>query len=326
MIGSVSVIVINFGSPRLVRNLLASLSNHPDRELVCEVVIVDNGYPETGDSRQALSPSDYRFAVKFVQNTARSYASGINRGAEQCRGKTIIVSNNDVEWVAGSRIKPLLQLLESDRKIGVAGPQLVFPDGSWQRSYGRFPSLRQGIQALFLSELAHNALQARRFNAGKARHRPKHVDYVDGAFMVIRRECLNALGGFDEAYGFYGEDPDFCWRARQKGWTSVFVPTARIMHVRGASSTITAPVEFSAKALSARCQFIVQRSGMASAAVYARLQQFRAKELLGLYKMIASIRRTPPWERRVTLAAASAQAASAFRWPPRSDPDSTPNP
>ena len=325
MIGSASVIVINFGSPQLIRNLLASLSDHPDRELVGEVVIVDNGYPETGDSRQTLSPSDYPFAVKFVQNTARGYASGINRGAEQCRGKTIIVSNNDVEWVAGSGIKPLLQLLESDRQIGVAGPQLIFPDGSWQRSYGRFPSLRQGIQALCLSELAHNALLARRFNAGSGRHRSKHVDYVDGAFMTIRRECFDAVGGFDQEYGFYGEDLDFCQRARQAGWTSVYVPTAHIMHVRGASSTVQAPEQFSAKALSARCTFVDRQSGPAHAKWYAQLQRMRALELSWLYKLIFMIRRTPAWRRRTALAAASARAASAFCWSPKRDTDSTPS-
>ncbi len=318
----VSVVVINFGSPELIRNLLTSLSGHSDRRLVREVVIVDNGYPETGDSRHSIAPSEYSVPVEFVQNLERSYASGINRGAEVCTGEVIAVSNNDVEWLPGDGLRPLVEALENGERVGIAGPQLVFPDGSWQRSYGEVPSIRQGLRALLLVELIDNALKARRFRAGKLGQGIRRVEYVDGAFMAIRRECFELLRGFDERYTFYGEDPDFCWRARRAGWRSVFVPTARIMHVRGASSVDLAPENFTALALAARCSFVARHSGPSHAAWYARLQRLRAWELAALYRPIALIRRTPAWRRRAALAASAASAAAAFRWngPATDDP------
>lgn len=308
-----SLIVINFGAPKLVRALLASLRDHPDRELMREVVIVDNGYPAAGDSRDTIRPADYPYVVKFVQNPDRSYASGINRGVEASSGDPMIVSNNDVEWLKVPMLRPIIELLERDSHVGVAGPQQVFPDGGWQASHGTFPSIRQALLSLLLTQVARNAWEARRFHRGSASP-IRTVEYVDGAFMVIRRACIEALDGFDERYAFFGEDTDFCWRARQAGWRAAIVPQARLMHVRGATSTEIEPDKYAELRLTARCRFMAIHFGSKAASRYARLWRLRAWELAVIYGIIAQIRRTPRWRRRAELAAAASRAASKFHW------------
>lgn len=304
-----SLIVINFGSHQLVANLLSSLREHADRTLMREVIVVDNGYPDMGDARTVVRGERYPFPIRFVQNSERSYASGINRGAEVSVGEYVTVVNNDVQWLPEWSIAPVLHAMTADPCVGIAGLQLVFPDGSWQRSYGRFPSLSEGLRTALFMDVLLNALAAVRHRLGLGRRRPKRVDYVDGAFMLIRRQCLRSLGGFDERFRFYGEDPDFCWRAAEAGWTSLFVPSTRLMHMRGASSTNVAAGEFALKKLQAKLAVVDRHFGRRHADLYARLQRWTAREFALVYNAIARLVPTQAWRRRARLAAAAARSA-----------------
>jgi GT2 family glycosyltransferase len=220
MRSSTSLLVVNFGTPQLVRNLLDSLRDHPDRVALQEVVIVDNGFPAHGDASTAVPASDYPVPVRFVRNEATSYASGVNAGIAACTGQIIAVANSDLLWMPDGSILPALQAMAHDPRIGVAGPQLLYPDGSWQRSHRSFPSFAQALRSLLLVEVLLGGLAVRRHRLGTGRTKPRRVDYVDGALMLIRRECLAAVGGFDERFPFYGEDADFCHRVARAGSSS----------------------------------------------------------------------------------------------------------
>lgn len=313
MTAPVSLIVISYESTDLTRNVLETLAGHGDRRFVREVVIVDNGFPQGGDSRTGIRPATFPFPIHFVQNAERSYASGINRGAQASRGDYLAIANNDVSWLGHECLGPLLDYLERTPRAGVAGPQLVFPDGSWQRSYGPVPSLAQGVLALFMVESVRNVVEARRFHTGAPDPAPRAVGYVDGAFMVVRRRCFRAVDGFDERFAFYGEDVDFCWRARRRGWGSAFVPTGRLMHVRGATSSATAPVTFSKRQFQARYALVACHRGPRHARWYARLERLEAWERAILYRAISRLRPTPAWRRRAEVALSAAKAASAVR-------------
>jgi GT2 family glycosyltransferase len=299
---SVSLIVITYGKQQLARNLVDSLRAHRDRTAIREVVIVDNGYPDQGDSRQLLSPGDYPFPVRFVQNPGRSYSTGINLGAAASDGPVLIVSNSDVEWLPDFSIAPLLDHLAAHAEVGVAGPQLVFPDGRWQRSAGPFPSIREILGSLLMLEVLRNGLAAAWLARGQARATIRTVDYIDGAFMVISRRCFDQLGGFDAGFEFYAEDVDFSWRAKQAGWERVQVTAARVMHVRGASSSLLAGQTYARRLLAAKTRFVLKAGGSMRAAWYNRLQRVVAWEYAIVYSMIAALWRTPAWRRRAEAA------------------------
>lgn len=304
-----SLAVINYGTPHLVRGLLDSLASHPDRAMVRECLIVDNGFPKGGDSRHAVSPAEYPFPVRFHQNPGRSYASGVNSGVARSDGEAVAILNSDISWLESATVSPLMEALATHPDVGIVGPQLVFPGGSWQRSHGPFPSLREGIASLLLVDSWRNALMAVRFGRGTPARAPFPVDYVDGAFMVVRRSCFDAHGGFDEAFPFYAEDMDFCWRARRAGWRTLFVPAARVVHIRGASTWAIQPAHYLERLYAARCLFVARTAGPRAARWYSRLQGARAAELAAVYAGVAALLGGAAWQRRAAAARAAAAAA-----------------
>ena len=63
---------------------------------------------------------------------------------------------------------------------------------------------------------------------------PTESDWMLGAFLLLRREMLDELSGFDEGFRLYGEDIDLCYRAKQAGWERWFVPQAAVRHAHAA--------------------------------------------------------------------------------------------
>lgn len=293
-----SFIIINYGRCDLVVNFLNSICNSPDLNLVNEVIIVDNGYPQKGNSRDVINFSSFPFEIQFVQNAKSSYASGVNRGAALATGEFFIIANNDVELLPDYSIQPLVGYLLQNPRVGVVGPQQIYPDGTWQRSYGYFPSLREAIISVLLLDSICNGIRKLLFRYNWLGRRPKKVNYIDGAFMVINKSCFEALGGFDEDYVFYGEDADFCWRAWKRGWEVVFVPKARVMHVRGASSTANRLADYVFHLLIAKRYFVKEHFGARQDKWYLKLMRVALLERSMLYTLIAKLVRSPVWERR----------------------------
>ena len=310
---SASLITVNYGAPTLVIRLLASLARHPERALFREVIVVDNGYPEASSSMSAVNACNFELPIRFVQNRSRSYAAGINAGASVATGEYLALSNNDVEWLPDFGIAATMAALRAQRDVGIAGPQLVFPDGSWQRSFGLLPSIAEALSALLLYEIVRNGLAAARFRNGVGALKPIRVGYVDGAFMVVRRACFESLGGFNDDYAFYGEDADFCARALEQGTLSVFVPSARLMHVRGASSTKVAGAEFLVRMHQARVAFVARRQGPRAATIYRWLLKFSTWEAALLHAVAWCLRPSPRRRQRMDVALSAARATARMR-------------
>lgn len=305
----VSLIVVTYGNQHLVGNLLTSLTGHPDRSMIREVVVVDNGFPDMGDCRLRLSTAKCPFPIRFVQHHGRNYARSLNLGAACCEGPVLVLSNNDVEWLPGFSIAPAVDQVMRHPDVGVAGPQLVFPDGRWQRSAGPFPSLRQVVGSLFLLGVLGNRWQSIRHARGGRPGPVREVDYVDGACMVVSRACFEELRGFDTDSDFYAEDADFSWRAKLAGWRRVIVPSARVMHIRGASSSAIARTAYAKRLLVAKRRLVQKMGGEVQAAWYDRLQRLAAFEYAIIYALADALWRTPASQRRAHWAWALALAA-----------------
>jgi len=238
------------------------------------------------------------FLVKIVDNLQNSYASSVNCGVAVGHGDILVISNNDFEWLPNSSIQVLFDHLRREPRIGVVGPQLVYPDGTWQRSYGRFSSVWETFTSLTMFDSLWHGIIMWVFRHNWLPRWPKKVDYIDEAFMVVRRSCFEELGGFDEEYSFYGEDADFCWRAWKNGWKVVFVSDARVMHVRGASSTANALGDYIIQLIMAKQKFVQDHFGIHQARWYRRLVQIGLFERFILYNFVAELNHSPDWQRR----------------------------
>lgn len=285
-----SLIIVHYGDAELVNSLINSLRNHPDRKLISELIIVDNNGNES-----ELNPfEDDELIDEIVRGPGTSYSEGVNTGVRLATGDTIIISNNDIEWISDQSISPAISLLDAD-DVGVVGPQQVFPDGSWQYSCGRLTSVKSTMLSVFFFDVMETLLEKYRFDLELQRlYEP---EYIGGAFMCIDRNCFEELNGFDEEFKFYGEDADFCLRARQNGWRVVFQPDARIMHVGGASSSRESKAEYERQLARSRMQFVLKHDGERNARLFKRLELLVCVERILLYSLLRRLS-NGEWDQR----------------------------
>lgn len=305
----VSLVIVNYGTPELVEAQLDSLQRHDDRHLVKEAIVVDNGHPIQRAAATLVRSAAYSFPVRFIANAKSGYAEGANAGARTATGEYVAIANSDVSWSPAPALAPLLDGLSHDQRASCAGPQLLFPDGAWQRSYGPVPSLREALGGLFLVELAKCALEAARLAPHDAAPPPRAVPYLSGAFLLFRRAVYHALGGMDETFPFYVEDADIALRAARAGSHALFVPRARLVHVGGASSSRGDAEAYARRLYDARRTFVARHEGTRRAAWYAALQRVAATEIAAVYALLAPFTPTAAWRRRRARAFAGFRAA-----------------
>jgi len=229
----VSVIVPLHNGRHLVEACLASI---PDG---VEVIVVDD---VSSDGAPQLVAERFPTAKVLYNQANVGFGATANRGLAAASGEVRVILNSDARLVDGALEK--LVAAFSDSVVGIAGPRLVFPDGSHQTSAASFPRPATVFTGAFLLNAVFRRLfhQRRfRFELGLAQRdheSDRDVDWLVGVCLAIRSSALDDLdGGFDEGYFMYAEETDLCWRARQAGWSVRYVAGATVEHVGGGSST-----------------------------------------------------------------------------------------
>lgn len=294
----ISLIIIQYGSANLLMRLLISLKHHPDNALISEAIIVNNGLGLEKSVYEQLISNILPFSLRIVDNFETSYASGLNRGVNIAKEKTLLLVNNDIEWLPEFSIQPLLECIQNPG-VGMVGPQLVYPDGKWQRSYGSFPSVYSALASVMMLDSFIHFIRARQFRLDNKKS-SKHVDYIDGAFMCIRRDCFQEIGGFDENFQFYSEDADFCWRMKQANYKVVFIPSVHIMHVRGASSIAKSLAKYTGKLLTSKREFVAKHHNIIRAKWYERIMKYAYFERAVLFNALAKLTNLSIWKKRAS--------------------------
>ena len=217
-----------------LRHCLAALKTHaPDGT---RIWVVDN---DSRDGTVEMVRGEFP-AIDVVANDENvGFASATNIGIAAGSAPYVLALNPDTE-VHARTLERLLGVMDAHPEIGIAGPRLLRPDGSFDHASRRsFPTL--------LGALGHFSGIGRRRECGRlAQYRAPHVargqvDAVNGAFMLIRRTALEEVGLFDEGYWMYMEDLDLCFRFKQAGWVTWYEPTAVAMHVKGGSAGKRSP-------------------------------------------------------------------------------------
>jgi len=174
--------------------------------------------------------------VDLVEQENLGLAAGWNRGIAATEGKYVLVINADA-WLLGDALDRLVSFADAHPAAAVVGPLLVYPDGRLQPSVRGFPTVwRLATEYLFLRKLAPRSMALNAFYGGGFDHRsPRRAEFVMGACMLVRRDVLDEIGGFDEDYFLFSEETDWCYRAAEAGHEVWFTPDARCVHVGGAA-------------------------------------------------------------------------------------------
>lgn len=195
------------------------------------LVVVDNG--STDGTLEIVRSKNLRTRI-ITTGENLGYGRAMNLGFKETSAEFVILSNPDVVFLENS-ILQLVEFLKADGKIGVTGPQQLFPDRTWQRSYGDLPGLWSGFKDAIGITTLRNSVR-RELWPLQVDRTPKEVPYLDGAVLAVRRRAFLDVGGFDEAFFFYSEEADLCAQVKSANWKIVFYPAAKVVHVRGASS------------------------------------------------------------------------------------------
>ena len=207
------------------------------------VVVTHGRQPELARCLEALRPQVDELVVvanppapevdaKLIANEKNAgFATNANTGIAATAAPFVIVANPDTE-ARPNAVRRLKEFADAHPRAGVVGPQMLFPDGRWQPSRRRFPTVsgtivrRTPLRKILrpqTRQLSHYLLEERPTE-------PAQADWMLAAFLLLRREMLVELGGFDPGYRLYGEDIDLCYRAEKAGWERWYVPEAVVTH------------------------------------------------------------------------------------------------
>lgn len=221
---TVSAVVVSHGHSVEVSQLLPALLPQ-----VGEIVVVAN-VPGSVSS----VPGD----VRVVENERpRSFAANVNLGVGATSGDWVLNVTPDAVPEPGA-IGALLAFAESRARCGIAGPQLVWPDGTWQPSRRRFPTVRGTIVRRTPLRKLRPPLEHQRshYLLDERPDEPVEADWMLGACLLMRRAMLEEIGGWDAGFRHYVEDIDLCYRAMRAGWERWYVPHAVVRHAWAAVS------------------------------------------------------------------------------------------
>jgi GT2 family glycosyltransferase len=219
---SVSAVVVSHGHAAELERSLPALSSQVD-----EIVVVSN-LPGSAGSLPA--------GVRVIENTKPlPLAANVNLGIAATAGEYVLFANPDAVAEPGA-VAALIAVMEERPHCGIAGPRMLWPDGTWQPSRRSFPTVagtvvrRTPLRKLFRPyerQRDHYLLDERPVE-------PVPADWMLGAFLLQRRTMLEQIGGWDAGYRHYVEDIDLCYRAMRAGWERWYVPDAVVRHAYAA--------------------------------------------------------------------------------------------
>ncbi|HKA06775.1 MAG TPA: glycosyltransferase family 2 protein [Gemmataceae bacterium] len=241
---STAVVIVNFRTAGLVVDCLRTLACEVATEPEMRVVIVDNAsgddsvprisaaIAEEGWSWAEVRPADRNGGFAYGNNTAIRYLLSLPDPPNY-----IWLLNPDTLVHPGASTA-LIDFLEANPDVGIAGGRLENPDGSPQTSAFRFPSLLGVLEDTIRIGVVSRTLERHRVPS-LPRPEAHATDWVNGASMMVRCEVFETVGLMDEGYFLYFEETDFCRRVKRAGWPVWHVPTSRAIHLEGQSTGVT---------------------------------------------------------------------------------------
>jgi N-acetylglucosaminyl-diphospho-decaprenol L-rhamnosyltransferase len=213
---------------------------------VAAVVVVHDPVPELARCLEALIPQVDELVVvenlggtvvqgvRVIENERPlGYAANANRGIAETKAPYVVVCNPDT--VAGPDAVAVLRgFAELHPRAGIVGPELRHPDGTLNPSRRRFPTVSGTVVRRTPLRRVLGGTQRAHYGLDERPDEPAQADWLLGGFVLLRREMLEELGGFDEGFRLYGEDIDLAYRAAKAGWERWYVPQAKVVHAHQA--------------------------------------------------------------------------------------------
>lgn len=229
----ISVTICSWNTQADLRACLASLEKLRGQSRF-EVIVIDNA---SHDGSPDMVENEFPWVRLYRMNQNLGFTRGHNYALKERKAPHAFVLNSDTVVHDGA-LQTLLRFYRDNPECGIIGPKLINPDGSLQYSCRRFPN---PLAALFrntpLGKLFPNNKFTREYLMTDWKHsEPRDVDWVSGAAFFVSKDVIDKVGMFDEGFGMFCEDVDWCFRAWKYGFKVTYLPTAEVTHAIGRST------------------------------------------------------------------------------------------
>ena len=282
-----AVVVLNYKTPGLVVDCLATLESELDHELdVCIVVDNCSGDGSENQIEQALKEKKWSGWARLIRSESNDgFSAGNNTGMNAVDAEFYLLLNSDTLVQEGA-IGELLRAAHAESAAGLIGPRLEWPDGKAQNSCFRDKSVWSELVAAAQSGPVTRMFAGRDVSMGVF-DEPTRADWVSFACVLVRRTVVEKVGSMDDGYFMYFEDSDYCRKARREGFKVMYWPKARVVHLRGGS----APVKSAAAARKRLPKYYYASRSRYYASFGGRLGLFAANTAWTVGWLIALMRR-----------------------------------
>lgn len=229
-----SIIIPTYNSEKDILNCLKSIFKE-SKAVKFEVIAVDNASLD----KTTVVIKKYFPKVKLIINKKNlGFARACNQGLQKAQGDFILILNPDTV-VLNHAIDKTMYYLIKQTNADIIGCQLLNEDKTIQPSGGYLPNLaRIFLMMTFFDDLPFISnwfLSYQQTN--KEFYKKEHtVDWVTGAFILVKKEVFDQVGSFDESFFMYAEEIEWFYRIKKRGLRVVYYPEAQVIHFKGKSS------------------------------------------------------------------------------------------
>lgn len=230
-----SIIILNYNVKDLLINCLESIFKNKGKNDNWQIIVVDNA---SSDGSMEEVRKRYN-NIEILENEKNiGFAAGNNKGVKKAKAEVILFLNPDT-LVVGQAIQKSYEYLKGNPDIGALTVRVELPDGKLDYSSHRgFPTPWNAFA--YFSQLSKLFPHSPFFSGYTASYldtsKTHQIDCLTGAFLMVRKIAGTQIGFWDEDYFFNGEDIEFCYCLKEKGWQIWFYPKEKIIHYKGSSS------------------------------------------------------------------------------------------
>lgn len=223
-----SVIIVNYNVQHFLHVCLQSVFKAL-KEIDAEVIVVDN---HSSDDSCEMVKSSFP-SVKLIENKVNvGFSKANNQGVELATGAYVLILNPDT-IIAENTFKNLLLFADNKPDLGALGIRLI--DGTGAFLYESKRNIPTPSRAFF--KLLSNANEKLGYYANQIdKDTNSKVEILVGAFMLLKKEVYQKMGGFDERFFMYGEDIDLSYRLLKSGYSNYYVGSESAIHFKGEST------------------------------------------------------------------------------------------
>ena len=229
-----SIIIVNYNVKQFLLNLIESIYKTA-KSISFEIIVVDNA---SEDGSIETLQNNYPDVHLIANKINVGFGAANNQAMQIAKGELLLLINPDT-IVNEDTFTKMISFFKNNKEVGIAGCKVLNSDGTLQLACRRsFPGPWTSFtKVIGLSQLFPKSNLFARYNLTYLdENKTYEVDSVSGAFMMIRKEVYEKIGGFDQQFFMYGEDLDFCYRAQKAGCKVYYVHSTEIIHYKGEST------------------------------------------------------------------------------------------